>query len=623
MVCNKCGQERFLEVPSSYWCPQCDPRINRIVLSKEDSIKKIDDFINEYKNQFLQICFSYSQPALFEYFSEMWRKIKHTILDKSVKVFFKYSLGFSLLFSMKYPSNKTITSKIITTESKQAIDILLSQIHNYFNFKFHAQKNRLRMVYYDNDEKYNSGYQIKFLEKWEPIKNRMFIQGFLPSDPKTIHDPNMIARRSMFIIPQLLERISETIPNAQEIYDATRFVQFFNFSYASGKYPRRPKKVKRLGKFEEFIKKLVELEKGYYKVEDWNELCKPFKSDSNFRNIMHMNYLSANSNDMNLFPLFVEYGNKVLIPINLLKKWLRMFNLAFIDKKAGNFRRQYGIELENIMFDMLHSLDLKFNDISGNPFIRYKNPAIKENELFDVGCYNERLKKFWIIELKGSLKLNISEDNQFDDLVLKDIDEFKIQDIPAINNNLPILGLNGYTIEPMFMNLAPFLHQNIDVYSDGISDSITLTNHPAEILTKIMLELGKSKMYESIYKTYNIPDNFFSIARNIKVGKLMSQKLISFDIANVLDFISQQSYGIESGLILNIDLDSDPPEFTIILNNGFNFLSIDIHPSLRFAFNEIEKNSEVSVMFYRYKQYSGILILGAIYIYKIKKLYTI
>lgn len=151
----------------------------------------------------------------------------------------------------------------------------------------------------------------------------------------------------------------------------------------------------------------------------------------------------------------------------------------------GGYRNDLGIALEDRIFNDLQVYNLDFYSITipKTKLLRYPNPYKEGQELLDVGVFDHKLKKFYIIECKNKVQLNLRtySPKLLNDRIIEEFEEFRDRDLPDIEKLKDDWGISSYETIPMFYNFVPLLGEFQQFEKFQLLDGIYVISTHSEI----------------------------------------------------------------------------------------------------------------------------------------------
>jgi len=324
----------------------------------------------------------------------------------------------------------------------------------------------------------------------------------------------------------------------------------------------------------------------------------------------------ANKHDIPEFPLIIQLDNKFLIPRYFLARTYQMYDLFSSKNKniLGDYKRNLGIILEDRIFDELYNYNLDFYSPTTprKELLRYPNPYKAGQELFDVGALDHQTKRFYVIECKNKMQVNLRtyDPNVLNNLIIEEYKEFKDRDLPDVELLKKDWGINDYEIVPMYYNLVPLFGEFKKFHRFVLLDNIYIIQNRSEIGAIINTNFHSNGL--SFDDVYNIPDKLDDIIKGklrISVNPKKDQ-----DIGHLLGEPSEK-YQIlrakfekidENPYISEIWITRDKPPYGLFIDIPTNLL-----PKVK-ALN-LKKGDLISTLIYRRGPFSPVIILGKIW----------
>lgn len=264
-------------------------------------------------------------------------------------------------------------------------------------FSYHIMNDRMMMVLYKDDPVYQ-GHQIKFTEKWQPIKARMELLGFTAyeSETNTIYSYMLWFRKEE--LRTIVQEISKEIKDGAEIFESIRWEQWLNFTYPLEDYPIR-KKGTRLNSLFLFLEKISDIKTSIISLKKWEWLKKYIQSED--LRILEYNTISKSSSNFDVPGLFFLYSDYIFIPYIFLNRFVKSKKKIYFNPNSGKFLNLYGKIVELKIKKWITTINVDFRDKNSKILFRYKNKEIHPTEeLFDLGYIHHPTQSFSLLKLK-------------------------------------------------------------------------------------------------------------------------------------------------------------------------------------------------------------------------------
>ena len=519
--------------------------------------------------------------------------------------FFSLTMGLGILYNKYIKDEDNGFNKPSTTEinilEDLSMELYLNKHHLYFT-NFDA----VRLV--DYHEEKTSG--IKYTENWVPIFKRMYIMGNLPVDA----EPDMRSENSQDLFLEalfrkvLLDELHEKNTKYSHVTETLEILQAYHFHFPWNEYLQVGRKEGELELFLKIAKKLI-ANKSFNKG-DFDRLNKVE------RDFILKRHWVGNEYDIPEIPLIIQLDNKFLIPRYFLARAYQMYDLfsSKNKKKLGDYKKDLGIFLENRIFDELHNYNLDFYSLtkSKKELLRYPNPFKKGQELIDVGALDHQTKRFYVIECKNKMQINLRtyDPNLLNDLIIEEFEEFKDRDLPDVELLKKEWGINDYEIVPMYYNLVPLFGEFKKFQKFILLDDIYIIQNRSEIGAIINFNFHSNDL--SFDDVYNIPNKLNELIKGtlkISVNPKKDQ-----DIGYLLGE-PPEKYQILISKLEKLDENPYISEIWIKRDKQPYGLFIDI-PTILFpqvkALN-LKKGDLISTLIYRRGPFSPVIILGKIW----------
>ncbi len=605
MPCAKCGATLILNPAMDSFCPSCNPPENCRVFSRTETKKWFHLFLHQYKEKIrAQLDQVNTEQLLIELNSQ-----RDAIAITDPLGFLTITRGMSLVLDNFCKAGSA--SKISLTLN--LIKNICNDFRTYYQHEvlvYHASLDRWRIAHYDDDSLYKTGDVPKFTEYWFPIFARMFILGILPSDRKPKSDIHLALWGSYELRKTIIERLEDSMGIGNEMNRYIQWTQNLRLQHPERLYPLRPEGKAQLP--QEFHSSLAHLlgENTTILPIEWQTFQQQISKAT--MEIILLNTATAGSNRK--VPLFVEdpVSGNILIPTQFIRYLIRA-NEALHNPKGREFNRRYGLMYEEYTLDAIKSFNVQCHDQENRPFLHYKNCKIHpSDELFDVGFYSPQLKKFYICELKSILRIQVTEVLDYEAEMEQNFQKFRDRDVPRMNAKLDVLGLSGYTLQPIFMTLGPSFDNRHHLMEYVTRDGIIVTHSIAGICASLVMDLQGAKI--SFDDTFSVPQVFWDVIQSSNLrAAMVDPRITDCDIHNLDNRIAVDAAHIRLGKVMDAEMSEIDVQ---ILKEPFRgvILCIDIPPIIREKVKnlDLQKQEVVKIAFYRGFPHSMVCVLGDI-----------
>ncbi|MEE9378405.1 MAG: hypothetical protein V3V33_10255 [Candidatus Lokiarchaeia archaeon] len=451
---------------------------------------------------------------------------------------------------------------------------------------------------------------IKYTENWAPILKRMIMMGNLPEDA----EPDIKSENSQDLFNEalfrriLLEELHKKNTKYSHVTETLEILQAYHFHFPWYEYLQIGRKEDEIELFLK-IAKIILTNKSFNK-EDFNKLNK-FEKD-----FIIKRHWVANEYDILEIPFIIQLDNKFLIPRYFLAREYQMYDLfsSKNKKKLGDYKRDLGIILENRIFDELHNYNLDFYSptTSKKELLRYPNPFKAGQELLDVGALDHQTKRFYVIECKNKMQINLRtyDLNVLNDSIIKEFNKFKDRDLPDVELLKKDWGINDYEIVPMYYNLVPLFGEFKKFQKFVLLDNIYIIQNRSEIGAIINTNFHSNDL--SFDDVYNIPgklDEIINGKLKISVNPKKDQDV------GYLFGETPEKYQILTSKFEKIDENPYISEIWIKRDKVPYGLFIDIPTNLlpQVKALRLKKGDLISTLIYRRSPFSPVIILGKIW----------
>ncbi len=607
MPCTTCGSTLMLHHSMDAYCPNCDHVDNGHILDKEETEKWFHDRLFTLKAQILAQLKDYdTQILLFNL-----NRLRDEFSKSNVLEFLAISRGMSLILeSESLTGKRTLSLEDILTAG--IIEIIV-QFYTMENLAFHAKFDRVRIAQSGEDPLHPSEDPV-FTEHWFPIFARTYILGLYSDNGEIQSDIRLALWHNFNLRNIIIERLDDEGKQGKKLNEYIKWKENLYYHHPSQLFPIRSRSVKHLTS--SFIINILHKTSGRNAIntEEWHSFLSQLSRKE--QEICQLNTTRIES--IQTVPLFVipPGSGQILIPPQFLEKFAEV-NKTLFGPQGREFKHRYGLMYEEYALDALKSFKIHYKDQNNQPFLHYKNPVFHTNdELFDIGFYSMDLKKLYICELKAVLGFQLRESVNYDAELEKYFRKFHDITIPRIQVNLNILGLEGYSVEPIFMTLAPTFETREFLMDYSVRAGITVTHSIAGICAKLSMDL--KKLHLLIDDLYPVPPEFFEIIKSPPVQEYLTNIAKGdVDIHDIDARIPKDAGHIRTGKVLLVEQNEIDIE---ILMNPFKGtpLFINIPERIREKVNQEnpQVNNLVKIAFYRGFPHSMVHVLEDIVVFK-------
>ena len=599
MVCNKCGTRLLFDPDQMLVCPKCNSM--GYLYSQDETRKLLKTQLKDKIDYFLDYCKDYKRAELIY--------ILHQNRDNTSPI----ETFFNRFFSLTYGIGILLRSKQIHHKKKQrrieidTLNILFDLCNSLYLDRHHLYFTKWDAVRILNVKK-NNQLHVKYTENWLPFYKRQILHGSTVRSMEFRNEleVDLVSERHYRTI--ILEEIIKKNSEYYKIIKGLDYLQNYLFHYPWGDYLKIGRGVSQTDSFIRLINNFPE--KNVLIPRDKILIKKKIKD------FIINNWISSQIKS-EVFPIVIEIDNKWFLPINFFNILKEIYDI-FSSKnrtKYAKYQLELGKSLENRVFHDLKSFNLDFKSPlpTEEPLIRFKDPDDKGFELFDVGAFNHRYKRFYVIECKNKIRINPSNFNpiKLNEYIRDEFNEFRDRDLPKIRKLLDNWNFHDYKIIPIFYNIVPLYGEFVNIGKFQQIDGIYVIQIFAEIGSIIIDNFKKDNA--SFYEIYYVPKKFRDIITGKEDLKNINYKLTQ-DLGSLLGQETEK-YLLHTGTIKDLILEKEMSDIDIELDYPKTIISINIPPELREKFNKmnLSKNERVSVIVYRNGPYSQILILGKIW----------
>ncbi len=611
--CKKCSSMFLMDTDYSAWCPECS-NLRCRVFSRGES----KNFLLKLAKRAKYSLFEKFRPFSFNTLIHNFNSYRDSLCYQDPFHFIILTRLIALVYEaastgviLQGPQQGLIRKRLINERFLLPArdDVFMNEIH-----AIHCTKDRVRVVEYQDHPIYKSGTAIKYTENWYPILARMVILGIFPNDLK-VSKIGMAMWQSYMNREIILERLRDKDLFTENIaYDLT-WAQNLQCHFPDRRFPWRPLQTEHLPQqFYTFLQQLTTYKGTPVPLTDWIRLISQMK-DPKMRDIIQGNTITLQ--ELHKFPLFCQMGdNQIIYPATFLNQFLRVSGTIF-GPRGGQFRQKYGEEFENYIFENIQGFSVSTSDVDGRSFLRYKNPKIHPSEeIFDVGCYHPKIKQLYVCELKAKVRLNFLMEEDLESVILKEIEKFRDVVIPRVRNSLDIIGISGYEVIPIYMNLVPPLNEDLNPIIFSKQNDLTLVSSTEGV--GAVLEEAMANAHLSFDERYKIPQEFFDFAISPVVQKLLLHKGLPFvDGSEINPGFSPEQVLIQPVRFKAMNMNQDPPELDVKpVDPRYSVLipSINIPPHLVDTVKDLQvREGEIlNIITYRIMPHSWVMTLGNI-----------
>ncbi|MFX1375985.1 MAG: hypothetical protein ACFFA0_09255 [Promethearchaeota archaeon] len=598
MPCNICGELLIADPDFKLWCANCSP--NHHLFSQKETYDIIETLYRQNEKAFLDRIKMVNKEHLIKIYHNQRNNPDPNFFYK----FFIYSLSLGILYKDSVQDSH-FTSHSLAINRNELSNLLSLSKALYIN-KHHLYFTRfdaLRFVKHPSDKL----SRVQYTENWVPIYKRQVIMGTWPSEPEIDSDLNMDLLNEFIYRKSFLNNLHSKNRKYEHISETLELLQKYHFHYPWENYLK-------IGWDKSEINFFLILSRKLSLYHNMNE--EQYKSlNKNEVEFIKANWLTSTHKFLE-FPIIIKIENEYLIPSLFFALTHQIHNIfsEYNSSKLGDYKKDLGNALEDRIFDDLQVYNLDFNSITipKTPLLRYPNPYKRGQELFDLGMLDHNLEKFYVIECKNKVQLNLRTYNPklLNDAIIEEFEEFRDRDLPDVETLKKDWGINTYKTVPMFYNFVPLLgeFQKFEKFQllDGIY--IISTYHEIGAILNTNFRVGKFNFYD----VYSIPQKLKEIIKKRVLTGINYQH--EQDIGHLLGE-TKEKYLLLKCKVIKVHENDYIPELWVKLQDEPNILYLDIPPEIwEDVLNlELKQDDEISVLIYRLRPYSSVIILGRIW----------